>query len=524
MQTGVTPARHFAAVPRYLLHGLGLALILTPLLATGGLYLTDLPNHIFRMQVIADLVAGKGSSFYDLHFTLIPNLPLDLATILFGRYVAPEHIAVALTCLACAAFYGAIVYWRHSEGRPTSVWLWAVIVLSVFSYPLASGLTNYILGLAIMLLALMRLDRVGARPSAGFCLAQAALVVALYFCSVFPVLLYFVWAAGTGAYDLIVRRANVVSTIVRNAALHLVPLVTIAVLILVANPLPPIATETSWSLGRKLAALLSVGRMSNLPQEFVFPGLLLGAIALRATAGALRVDGRHAAGLLSLVACFLAMPSMLQGAGLADVRLSMGISAVLTAVAREEPGFRPRLAVVSGVLVGLVLVLRPVSLAAAWLPLQFTVAPAYKELADRVRPGSAVLFVLDGQSGSERTQRIAEAWKAFVHSGSPAPVDDPTAFANVWHLHMYYLRGKDLFLSEFFPNFSIRQKPALPFHADYTRRPPIAELISQDPYDYVLTHADLGALPLVGKTLCPEAESGGVRLYRVAAGPSCANS
>lgn len=514
-------ARPLLATSSPILHGVGLVLILTPLLLTGGLYLTDLPNHIFRMQVIADLVTGRGSSFYDLHFTLIPNLPLDFATILLGALVRAEWIALALTCLACVGFYAAILYWRRREGISTSVWLWAVIVLTVFSYPLASGLINYILGLTLMLIAMTRLDRAGDRPSVAFCIAQAALVVAMYFCSVFPVLLYFVWAAGIGGYDLLARREHVRSLIARNAALHLASLIAIVLLILFANPLPPIATETSWTLGRKLAAILSVGRMSNLPPEFVLSALLLGAIALRAAAGALRIDGRHAAGLLGLAAAFVAMPNMLQGAGLADSRLTMGILAVLLAVARERPSPRPSLATASAILVGFLLLLRPVSLAAAWLPLHLTLAPAYTELANQVRPGTSVLFVLDGLSGPERTQRIAEAWKAFLRGDSPAPTDNPTAFANVWHLHAYYLSGKDVFLSELFPNFAVRQRPALAFHADYTRRPPLAELVARDPYDYVMTHADLRALPLTGKTLCQIAERNGVRLYRVSAGSTC---
>jgi hypothetical protein len=300
-----------------LLHGLVLAAALAPIVASGGLFLFDLPNHLFRMQLVADILSGRPSIFYAFDLRLIPNLPLDLAAVLLGRFVDPARVALLLTCAAAAGFYLSIVYWRASNGRATSVWTCLLVVLVLYSFPLQAGLINYILGLGLMNIALARLERRDAAPTAkhssvDFHAGQWALVVVMYFCSIFPVLLYFAWCAGAYLHDLLLRKVKFSALVMRAVALHLAPAVAIAALIFWGDPSPPGDSATTWLLLKKLEGVVSIGRMSNLPHEFLMFAFILLAIALRYAAGALRLDARNAAGLAALVIFFLAVPSTLR--------------------------------------------------------------------------------------------------------------------------------------------------------------------------------------------------------------------
>jgi hypothetical protein len=152
---------------------------------------------------------------------------------------------------------------------------------------------------------------------------------------------------------------------------------------------------------------------------------------------------------------------------LVDVRLPMAIVGVLLAVGQEMPATaRPRINVAA---VGLIVFLalgRIASLPAAWLPLAGLNA-AYADLARRVEPGSAVYFVVDGLTNAERERAIVTGWASALAGGDPPTRHTLMAYATFWHLHMAAFRGKDVYLSQTFQNFSIKQKPGLPWNCLY---------------------------------------------------------
>jgi len=517
-----------AAGPLFL-HGVILAAALAPIVATGGLYLFDLPNHLFRMQIVADILSGRPSVFYAFDLRLIPNLPLDLAAALLGRFVDPARIALLVTCAAAASFYLSIVYWRATNRRTTSIWTCLLVVLVLYSFPLQAGLINYILGLGLMNVALARLERRDTMPTAAdrsldFCAGQWALVVVMYFCSIFPVLLYFAWCAGAYLHDLLSRKVSFSALAAHASALHLAPAAVIAAFIFWGDPSPPGDSATVWLLLKKVEGLASIGRMSNLPHEFVMFAAILLALGLRYAAGALRLDMRNGAALAALVVFFLAVPSTLHGVNLVDVRLPMAIVGVLLATGRETAAAaRPR---INAVATGLVVVLalgRIASLPAAWLPLAGLNA-AYADLARRVEPGASVYFVVDGLTNAEREREIVSGWASALAGGDPPTRRTLMAYATFWHLHMAAFRGKDVYLSQTFQNFSIKQKPGLPLELLYRVPLPLAPtvgILARQPYDYVLSHIDLDAVRIPGKKLCLEAEQKTIRLYRLVADDTC---
>lgn len=506
-----------------LLHGILVVLALAPIIATGGLYLFDVPNHLFRVHVVAEIVGGRPSSFYELDLKPIPNMPLDLAAVLLGKFVDPVRITLWIVCAAVAGFYISILYWRTSNGRSTSLWIGLLAILVLYSFPLQAGLINYVLGIAGMYFALARLERFEAAPPAkaawAFYPVQWLLVLVTYFCSLFPVMLYFVWCAGAYLYDWLAGKVPLTALIKRGLILHLPALAAIAVLIVFSDPSPPGDSETVWVLAKKLEGLVSIGRMSNLPHEFLMFAAILAAIGLRFAAGTMRLDPRHAAGLVALVVCFLALPAKLQGVTLIDARMPMAIAGVLLAVARETPAARrPRLQTAAAALLVLLFAGRGVSLAASWLPLSGLNA-AYAELARRVEPGSAVYFVLDGLTNAERERRIVAGWANAWRTGHPPTRDTLTAYATFWHLHMPAFRGRDVYLSQTFQNFSLKQRPGLPLTLLYRVPLPLDQtvaVLANEPYDYVLSHIDLTGVSIPGKRLCLVDERAAVRLYRLA--------
>src|SRR5688572_24928696 len=103
-----------ALTPPTVVHAGILACALTPIVATSGLFIIDLPNHIFRSQLIGDMLSGKASTFYDFRPLLLPNMPIDVMAVLTRRFLTGEQSTVLTALLACAAFYLSIVYWRRS--------------------------------------------------------------------------------------------------------------------------------------------------------------------------------------------------------------------------------------------------------------------------------------------------------------------------------------------------------------------------------------------------------------------------
>jgi hypothetical protein len=504
-----------------LAHVLILAAILTPLAATSALFLYDTANHAFRSQLIANLASGKDSAFYYFQLRLIPNMPIDLFALLTRAVLDPLVSVAILTVAICAGFYLSIVYWRRAGERTTSIWLCLLVALVLYSMPLSYGLINYILGLALLNVCAARLEHNGEQPTIEFCIGQWVLVVLMYLCSLFPLVLYGCWIFGTVLFDLYRGGGSKFLDLVRrNSILHLPPLVAIVALMLLSNPVPSVeSVGLMWSLDRKLGGLVSVGRMTHFPYEFAFPFLIYGLIGLKLWSGTFVIGARHLAGLTALLVLYLAAPAEVYGASLVELRLPMAITAVFLATVSEAPvRARPRASATATFLIGALVCARVASLAMTWTAAQ-ALLPPYAELARLVPERSAVMFVYCGASRSLSTRPAEwlEHWKGMHKASDLFQPDKLHLYMDYWHLHMAYFRDRDVYLSNTFQNFTVHKKPDVRFRIVET---PLAwkvvpDLLASDPYDYVLSHEDLSELVIPGKCLCPVAARGSVRLYQL---------
>jgi hypothetical protein len=281
-----------------------------------------------------------------------------------------------------------------------------------------------------------------------------------------------------------------------------------------------------WSFLRKFESLTTLGAIGNIPYEFVFPSLILLVFLARFWSGAMRLDGRRAAGLLALLVCFIVLPARVHAATLVDLRMILGIAAIVLAVAEERPAWRwPAFDLAAKYLIVFLVAARVLSFAVLWIPMNALAAP-YAELSKMVKDGSAVAFVYDGRHAPQRQRLLIEEWLEVVRTrGAHLPLDNLLIYADYWHLHMYYFRGRDVFLSNLFLNFFIRSKEDRPFPVVETPLPILdaIDVVGRAPYDYVLSHIDLSHDKIAGKRLCVLAERGTAILYQVVAqdAPAC---
>src|SRR5215204_1673408 len=239
--------------------------------------------------------------------------------------------------------------------------------------------------------------------------------------------------------------------------------------------------------------------MSNLPHELLFSLLVFSLLGFGLGIGALRIRPRLLAGLCGMIASFIIVPGKLLGATLIDMRMAMAIAAASLAVLQEAPAaVGSRVEAFRNLLVAAAVAARLALLTVFWTPLQ-PLNSVYSELARLIEDGSAVFFV--------------------------APQDERES-VDFWHLHMLAFSGRDVHLSQMFFNFTVDLKPTARFRAPETpvNGRFIADVLSTDPYAYVLSHEDLSTLHISGKRLCLLREHSSVRLYRTLSAPQAGSA
>ncbi|MCC7348154.1 MAG: hypothetical protein IT538_12205 [Variibacter sp.] len=496
--------------------GLLLLVVLAPVVATSAVFLTDVPNHIVRSQLIIALAKGVPSSFYFFELHPIPNLPIDVISLLGARILNGAVVVAGLTVVACAGIYLGILHWRRVGARATSLWLGLLIALLLYSMPLSLGRVHDLLGVALLLVCAARLEQHRESTAMEFWLPQLLLVVLMYFCSLSAAILYFAWAFGVVLFDLwqadrSARRA----ILARNAAGHGSAAAVLALLGL--TTFPGFAAEgagiTSWSIHGKVDDVISIGRMFEFPHEYGMPFVFCGILAVMLWSGWLRVGVRAACGLAALAACFLLMPT--EVARLGDMRLATAIMAILLSNVTEGAPRMRRLPLSPRLGIAALVALRILGLAATWGPAHALVH-AYAAVAVKVPERAAVAFAYPREPRHSFAAWL-ESWRS---ARTPLDLVAPAALhlsLDYWHLHMLPFQGRDVLLSNFFLNRTIRAQHGSAFRVGTTPVPwaLLPGYLRTDPYDYVISHEDLSDLDVPGKCLCRIAQSGPVRLYHI---------
>jgi hypothetical protein len=137
-------------------------------------------NHLARLHILAAQPDAPIRQFYEIHWSLIPNLAVDLLWAALHRVASPEAVLKGALIAATVAL-GLSVWFLHrslfSRTQPTML-LCAICLLNLSS---AVGMINFALGLPLIFLALGCWIRMGGEVSGRSLLLLNALGAAAYF-------------------------------------------------------------------------------------------------------------------------------------------------------------------------------------------------------------------------------------------------------------------------------------------------------------------------------------------------------
>jgi hypothetical protein len=372
------------------------ALLLFPLLLIDVPPLLDYPNHLARLYVLAFPDDAVLSRIYAQHWSIIPNLAVDLLVppllhvlpvYLTGRIVLA--IALLLPVLGCAA-YSRAAFGRRSLWPLGSALIAynALFILGFLNFQIATGL-------ALML-------------AAGWCawsdrnpLAVGLLgglgATALFFCHIFGVLLFGV-LVGAREAALIWQHWGWRRAVGRAALLCAVLLVPVA--LYVAAPLRDAAGPSiHLPPARKLLRLMAPFADYDVRLTLLTTGGTIAVVYFLARTRSLAAAPGTALATAVLLLAYTVLPDIARHAAFIDARIPILLGLLLFAGIAPTPLPR-RGALVTAVVFGALLLLRIASVADAWTRHAADLANLRAVIA-QVPPGAKVLVAtVDGRNGS----------------------------------------------------------------------------------------------------------------------------
>lgn len=155
------------------------ALLLAPLLVVSVPPLSDLPNHLARVHVLARLAREPGLHLpWESAWALLPNLAVDLPGVLLVPWLGVETFgrlfvgaAVLLWCLGCRALGRSLLGRDSVRALIASALVW--------SEPLLLGYAGFVFGTGLALLAVAAVVRTFSRSSGQRAAATATLAAVL---------------------------------------------------------------------------------------------------------------------------------------------------------------------------------------------------------------------------------------------------------------------------------------------------------------------------------------------------------
>src|SRR5258708_37327855 len=98
---------------RLSLHASMVLLSIVPSLMGYTVYLTDIPNAVARITITLKLIADpSSSSFYVFRRVLIPNMALDIWSLLFGGWIRVDNTALIFVMLVIVVLYWTLECFR----------------------------------------------------------------------------------------------------------------------------------------------------------------------------------------------------------------------------------------------------------------------------------------------------------------------------------------------------------------------------------------------------------------------------
>lgn len=321
-----THARHTALAWTFLAL---LAITLAPFALVSPLPLSDYPNHVARMHIIAHLSESADlAKHYLVHWEFIPNLAMDLLAPLLIPALSAEQASLVFAALAMFLMAsGAIVLHRELYGR------WSLLPFASFLFlynrHFLWGFLNYLfsVGLALWILAAhIHLRQRGAllRILLFSALSTALLISHLHAFASYAILV--------GGYEVSIawrhRKERPWPMLLVAAAQFVLP----AVLFLSLSSTTDRAGEIKWSAPiDKLYGLLDMVNNYSLPLDVATFLILAGLVGIGLLTRRLSIHRDLRLPLALLFVIYLCLPRLMFASFGADRRLLVMVA--LAAVA-----------------------------------------------------------------------------------------------------------------------------------------------------------------------------------------------
>lgn len=352
--------------------------------------LTDVPAHMGRYRIALDLAHSASlQRFYDFHWSLLPNLGVDLLMVPLGRLLGVElGTRLVIVLIPALLLVGFLWSAKEAHGRLPPTWPFAVPL--VFSYPFLYGFLNFALSAALAFLALALWLRLGRTGRTGL---RAGLFVPLAF------IVWITHVFGWGMLGLLVFgcewarargeghnwwRAAV------KAALYCLPLAGPALLMVAWQGQSTAGADDWFNLSWKLTSLFTVLRDRWMLVDLGFLAVMLLLLVAGLRDRRLSFEPKLITAAALLFAAFILLPRLLLGGAHSDDRLAPYFLAAALLAVRPSAEASPRL--VSGLAMAGILFLA-VRLAAVTLSAGLYDRSFREQLAalDHVPQGARVL-------------------------------------------------------------------------------------------------------------------------------------
>ena len=356
------------------LHVAAIALLLcTPLLLVAMPPLTDLPNHMVRMMLLAGQLNGSPfASHYRVHWVFVPNLGMDLLVPPLLHVMPPTAAAKLLVAFVVAGWVGGLgLLGRALHGRWSPWFLTAAF--TAWNFALLFGFMNYCLSAMLAFWAtgawlLLRGRTVSPRALAGLSVLALPLGFVLFVVHLFGA---FIFAAFLGA-DALVRawaaRAQAPGRASRLAAALLPPLPAAAMLggLYAATRVLTVGGRTFPEKPSLLWHTVSSAWFSYPVLLGAATGVLLTLVLVAAArAGRVAVSPAGLVVLLAAIVLGLAMPFAEHGLYYVNVRFQI-LAGVLASVVFLPAFARPRAGRLAAAALGAMFIVRLAIMLLAW--------------------------------------------------------------------------------------------------------------------------------------------------------------
>jgi len=322
-------------------------------LATPIPALTDYPNHLARMALLAAERAGDPSPYYVASWGFYPNLAMDLIVPPLGRFMSIETAARLFLLLAQVLLISGALALEYAVKRRLQL-SGFVALLALNAFPFARGFVNFEFGLGVALWGVAGWIALREKSVVARVALHCVCVVALYLCHLFAFAAY---GFTLGVYELWRGwRARAPGRLAGELALLAAPVAAGAAL-LGRGGASGAAQQFDWAWAAKpLWPAVALNGGDLLLSTLSLGGLILMVSRLRRV-GALRLESAGGFLAVGFAALYVVTPEKMQGAmygSYMDVRVLAAAALILPAfIAVDWPDARVRRALL-GAMAGLV--------------------------------------------------------------------------------------------------------------------------------------------------------------------------